>query len=347
MEKKESTITAGPTSESAIPKEGTPSKDQKPTEPKKETAEEVKKDVKMDPKIDGELGLISTVLGCRENRDRIEFAHDLKRFVERSEGQKNSENTEGKLAYTGLASDYVLKLTPELQKFVKENSVANLATSMPKYDFISPSLALLLMGEVRRMLIEPELVDILNEKDSETKLPFDALRDLCARFDRNFTDEHCAFITASYLTEIDEAIIYINFKEFLSDLKDPRSRDLDIASSRYRATSSIGSEGSDSEMKKKMRGARESSPLGDILSRSAGRTAMSLKKKSFDEEHMLDVAEAIFIKMADLLSEKGRTVRGIFTKYAIPEVFPDRSVLELLSPKGFLSGIKETGIDDL
>ena len=62
---------------------------------------------------------------------------------------------------------------------------------------------------------------------------------------------------------------------------------------------------------------------------------------------MLDVAEAIFLKMADLMTEKGRTVRGIFTKYSIPEIFPDRTILELLSPSSFLEGLKETGIEDL
>ena len=82
---------------------------------------------------------------------------------------------------------------------------------MPKYDFISPSLALIIMQEIRSMLTDPDLFDILEEKQAETKLPFDALRDLCTRFDRNFTDEHCAFITASYLKEIDEGFIYINF----------------------------------------------------------------------------------------------------------------------------------------
>ena len=75
---------------------------------------------------------------------------------------------------------------------------------------------------------DADLLEILNEKEAEVKLPFDALRDLCSRFERNFTDEHCAFITASYLTEIDEGVIYINFKEFLVDLKDPRGKDLEM-----------------------------------------------------------------------------------------------------------------------
>ena len=217
---------------------------------------------------------------------------------------------------------------------------------MPRYDFIAPSLAMILMSEVKKMLMEPELVDIFNEKSSETKLPFDALRDLCSRFDKVFSDEHCAFITASYLNEIDEGIIYINFKEFLSDLKDPRGRDLEIASSKHKATSSIGSDGSDTDMKRIMRG--NGSPLSDILNRSGGKGAIAgSKKKSIDEEHMLDVAEAIFIKMADLILAKEKTIRGIFNKYAVPEIFPDNTVLELLTPGGFLEGVKEVGVDDL
>ena len=70
-------------------------------------------------------------------------------------------------------------------------------------------------------------------------------------------------------------------------------------------------------------------------------------RKSADDEHMLDVAEAIFVKLADLLIEKGRSTRAVFTKYAEPEMFPDRSILELLSPRAFLQGIKEVGIEDL
>ena len=66
---------------------------------------------------------------------------------------------------------------------------ADLARVMPKYEFISPSLALIIMNEVRRMLLEPELIEILNEKEQESKLPFDALRDLCARFDKILNDE--------------------------------------------------------------------------------------------------------------------------------------------------------------
>jgi hypothetical protein len=60
-----------------------------------------------------------------------------------------------------------------------------------------------------------------------------------------------------------------------------------------------------------------------------------------DEEEMLDVAEHCFIRMAESLIERGRTARSIFTKYSMPEQFPDGTVLELLSPIGFLEGVKE------
>lgn len=177
-------------------------------------------------------------------------------------------------------------------------------------------------------------------------MPFDALRDLCARFDKVLNDEHCAFITASYLTGIDEATIYINFKEFLADVKDPRSKEIDITSSRIKNTSSIGSEGSDSDLRRLTRG-RDNSPLSDILQRSAGKGALNRIRRSVDDEHMLDVAEAIFVKLADLMNEKGRGVRSFFNKYAEPEMLPDRTVLELLGPRGFLAGVKDVGIEDL
>lgn len=62
---------------------------------------------------------------------------------------------------------------------------------------------------------------------------------------------------------------------------------------------------------------------------------------------MLDIAEGCFVKLAELLIVSGKTVRSIFSKFAVPEIFPDRTVLELLSPLSFLEGIKELGLDDL
>lgn len=62
---------------------------------------------------------------------------------------------------------------------------------------------------------------------------------------------------------------------------------------------------------------------------------------------MLDVAEGCFIRLSELLMDAGRTVRGIFTKFSQPEIFPDNTVLELLSPMAFLAGVREAGFLDL
>mmetsp|Transcript_25574 Transcript_25574/g.19345 ORF Transcript_25574/g.19345 Transcript_25574/m.19345 type:complete len:210 (+) Transcript_25574:2291-2920(+) len=66
-----------------------------------------------------------------------------------------------------------------------------------------------------------------------------------------------------------------------------------------------------------------------------------------DEEEMLDVAEHCFIRIAEMMIESGRSVRGLFTKYSVPEQFPDGTVLELMSPIAFLEAVKELGLDDL
>ncbi len=62
---------------------------------------------------------------------------------------------------------------------------------------------------------------------------------------------------------------------------------------------------------------------------------------------MLDIAEHCFIRMAEILIERTRSVRSIFTKYSIPEQFPDGTILELMSPIAFLEGCKEAGMEEL
>ena len=96
-------------------------------------------------------------------------------------------------------------------------------------------------------------------------------------------------ITASYLSEIDVGTIFINFKEFLIDIKDPKTIDV-TSPQKYR---SIGSEGS-------YRG--DGSPLSDLLSRSLGKSAKGPKISTADDERMLDIAESIFIKMSGLMN---------------------------------------------
>lgn len=60
---------------------------------------------------------------------------------------------------------------------------------------------------------------------------------------------------------------------------------------------------------------------------------------------MLDVAEHCFIRIAELMIKKNQSVRSIFTQFAIPEQFPDGTLLELLSPIAFLEGVKELGLE--
>ena len=70
-------------------------------------------------------------------------------------------------------------------------------------------------------------------------------------------------------------------------------------------------------------------------------------KRYMDEEEMLDIAEHCFIRMAEMMLQTNRSARSIFTKYSIPEQFPDGTILELMSPIAFLEGAKEAGMDDL
>lgn len=44
-----------------------------------------------------------------------------------------------------------------------------------------------------------------------------------------------------------------------------------------------------------------------------------MEKKYQEEEQMLDIAEHCFIKIAEYLIYKGKTVKSIFLKYCIPE----------------------------
>lgn len=61
---------------------------------------------------------------------------------------------------------------------------------------------------------------------------------------------------------------------------------------------------------------------------------------------MLDIAEKCFVRIADVIIAKGLSVRKAFMKFIIQEDL-EGQVLELLSPMGFLEGLKELGITDL
>ena len=62
---------------------------------------------------------------------------------------------------------------------------------------------------------------------------------------------------------------------------------------------------------------------------------------------MIDVAEKIFVIMAQKMMEKNiKSVKTVFKPY-IFEADIDGDIYELLSPYDLLQGIKDLGIDDL
>lgn len=65
-----------------------------------------------------------------------------------------------------------------------------------------------------------------------------------------------------------------------------------------------------------------------------------------DEEEMLDIAERCFVRIANAIMAADISVRRAFSPFIIREEF-EGDVLELLSPIGFLEGVKEIGVTDL
>jgi hypothetical protein len=61
---------------------------------------------------------------------------------------------------------------------------------------------------------------------------------------------------------------------------------------------------------------------------------------------MLDIAERCFMRIAEAIVEAGVSVRQAFQPFIIREEF-EGEYLELLSPIGFLEGVKELGVTDL
>ena len=143
---------------------------------KNEDRKEEDESIELDEKAEGELCLTATVLGCRNNKDRIEFAQYIKEHVKNQKGKQSKE-------------DDLIILSPELIDYVEKEKTDKLALVLPKYEYITPSLGLVILGDIRKLLVGKELLDILSEKETEEKLPFDALRDLCAKFERHFSDE--------------------------------------------------------------------------------------------------------------------------------------------------------------
>lgn len=65
-----------------------------------------------------------------------------------------------------------------------------------------------------------------------------------------------------------------------------------------------------------------------------------------NEDEMIDVAERIFIRVAEEIIQQGTTVRQVFERNIFGAEI-DGEQYELLTPMGLLEGIKELGVDDL
>ena len=66
-----------------------------------------------------------------------------------------------------------------------------------------------------------------------------------------------------------------------------------------------------------------------------------------DEDEMIDVAEQIFIRIAEAVQKQEiHSIRQVFQENIIDAEF-DGQIVELLSPQGLLEGIRALGIDDL
>ena len=59
---------------------------------KNEDKKEEDESIELDEKAEGELCLMATVLGCRNNKDRIEFAQYIKEHVKNHKGKQSKED---------------------------------------------------------------------------------------------------------------------------------------------------------------------------------------------------------------------------------------------------------------
>ena len=73
------------------------------------------------------------------------------------------------------------------------------------------------------------------------------------------------------------------------------------------------------------------------------------RKPSLSDEQMLDVAEVCFVRIAEILSKHGITVREVFQKYAVTEMLPEsKTVLEMIVPTAFFEAIRnDLGLREL
>ena len=114
-----------------------------------------------------ELNIICSIVGRKEDLDRVDITHLLKANKEVS----------------------YLECSPELEAFINDCSPEHLAHLLPRYVLSSEERDRQNMHRLKRIVANKDLHDILTEKEKDDNLPFEALKELCEKFGLPFNDE--------------------------------------------------------------------------------------------------------------------------------------------------------------
>lgn len=233
------------------------------------------------------------------------------------------------------------KPSKELIEFIKANldDEDNILKQIPRYEIPRADFENQVLREMRIVLKEciPKLMEMQTE-EIITWQEFVKFYSSIENFDYPHKDKLLDFIKYYFLDHVvstDSIMINLQaFKDHLLNLKSksPSRNGSNIRSGRRE---SVGSDMS------------ETASVEEALRKKLMATAGSDDDKLDNEEKMLDIAEQCFMRIADLMHMLQKTVRQVFLKYSVPEQFKDGSVLELVSPRGFLEGIRDIGFDDV
>jgi hypothetical protein len=91
---------------------------------------------------------------------------------------------------------------------------------------------------------------------------------------------------------------------------------------------------------------KKENPLGNPKLQNGDAEHIEDDDEYIDDDEMLDVAEHCFKLISHEILKHGVTIREAFSNFIIEQEV-EGEVMELLSPIGFLEGIKDLGIVDL
>jgi len=235
----------------------------------------------------------------------------------------------------------IRKPSEQLINFIKSHldEEDTILVSIPRFDMPKSDFESQVLREMR--LVLRDNADRIVDKTTEElmKWPdFEAFYNSLENFEYPHKDKLLDFIKYFFLDHIESVdMLQMNYQAFKEHVS--AKRPLLASAERTRNASSL-------------RSRRRS---GDSGSFSASADAESTKRRLLgmsdeekaDEEKMLDVAEQCFMRIADLLHQQQKTVKQAFLRFSEPEPFKDGTVLELMSPRAFLEGVREVGFEDV